>query len=151
MAQYRCPAGDSLPRHWHYQRLRSGGLSENPCLHFQSLLQAEQQQGMYFCGFIELLQSARLQVLYPHIKSHTSKVHTPVCYSGMLEYPLSDTRMYGPPDHVATKALKQSAVLLQLDFTIVVISVVVLVLDALAPNVQWLKSLRVLRALKPLR
>ena len=40
---------------------------------------------------------------------------------------------------------------LQLDFSIVVVSVVVLILDTLAPNVQWLKALRVLRALKPLR
>ncbi len=40
---------------------------------------------------------------------------------------------------------------LQLDFSIVVVSVVVLALDALLPSVQWLKGLRVLRALKPLR
>ena len=32
-----------------------------------------------------------------------------------------------------------------------VVSVVVLILDTLAPNIQWLKALRVLRALKPLR
>ncbi|KAA6417024.1 MAG: voltage-gated ion channel superfamily, partial [Trebouxia sp. A1-2] len=38
-----------------------------------------------------------------------------------------------------------------LDFSIVVVSVVVLALDALLPSVQWLKGLRVLRALKPLR
>lgn len=41
--------------------------------------------------------------------------------------------------------------MLQLDFSIVVVSVVVLALDALLPSVQWLKGLRVLRALKPLR
>ena len=40
---------------------------------------------------------------------------------------------------------------MQLDFAIVVVSVVVLALDALLPGVQWLKGLRVLRALKPLR
>ena len=40
---------------------------------------------------------------------------------------------------------------LQLDFSIVGVSVVVLALDALLPSVQWLKGLRVLRALKPLR
>jgi len=40
---------------------------------------------------------------------------------------------------------------LQLDFSIVVVSIVVLALDALLPSVQWLKGLRVLRALKPLR
>ena len=39
----------------------------------------------------------------------------------------------------------------QLDFLIVVVSVVVLALDSLLPGVQWLKGLRVLRALKPLR
>ena len=39
----------------------------------------------------------------------------------------------------------------QLDFAIVVVSVVVLALDSLLPGVQWLKGLRVLRALKPLR
>ena len=40
---------------------------------------------------------------------------------------------------------------LQLDFAIVVVSVVVLTMDALLPGVAWLKGLRVLRALKPLR
>lgn len=39
----------------------------------------------------------------------------------------------------------------QLDFAIVVVSVIVLMLDRLLPGVQWLKGLRVLRALKPLR
>ena len=39
----------------------------------------------------------------------------------------------------------------QLDFAIVVVSVIVLALDSLLPGVQWLKGLRVLRALKPLR
>lgn len=41
--------------------------------------------------------------------------------------------------------------LLQLDFSIVVVSIIVLALDSLLPGVQWLKGLRVLRALKPLR
>ena len=41
--------------------------------------------------------------------------------------------------------------IVQLDFAIVVVSVIVLALDSLLPGMQWLKGLRVLRALKPLR
>ena len=40
---------------------------------------------------------------------------------------------------------------MHLDFMIVVVSLIVLALDSLLPGVQWLKGLRVLRALKPLR
>ena len=46
---------------------------------------------------------------------------------------------------------RKNAMLLQLDFAIVVVSIIVLALDSLLPGVQWLKGLRVLRALKPLR
>ena len=58
------------------------------------------------------------------------------------------------PLHSFTKqdrAAERLLVLVQLDFSIVVVSIIVLALDSLLPGVQWLKGLRVLRALKPLR
>lgn len=40
---------------------------------------------------------------------------------------------------------------MQLDFFIVLVSALVLALDTLAQKIQFIKGLRVLRALKPLR